>query len=501
MDADSDLDQEVEMEEEGDDLNITIAPKSYCKARLLKGNTEIDIPSDFMSIDISGRIGDNCGKVEHLLRLLNDDSRRWKDMTIEGDRNGDAMSQAFLSVVGLAMTKCKSFFCLQKLYADETLYQCLMSGLTSPLCVPSLDLCAYGPDRQKIKAKHLKCLAEGIAQTTALKDFSFCSLLDHDAPIEDISGVLVDGIARNNTIQHLEFESRNSLDDNLFPCLMKALQRHPKDKLESLSVRSRKITMDHVKDLVGYIGHKKCSMKKLRIKKSELSRIPREFHNVHNTSLKQLCLSEVDNWSDFVSVVCPTLSSLSSLTIIGQNVTDLAPLDNLLCDESALTSLTQLHLTSTALKEEALSVFASKLLRMKHLRTITLSFHHLHFFHPRSSKLDPFLTMVQKSKSLEYINLSVDHPMEADVLCVLNLNKAGRRGLETLPSGNSSGGQQPLDIALWPMILNRCLTLKYAKSIRGRLAQGKEQEEIARDNLFLILRDHAYIFDAICDKK
>ncbi|CAJ1951452.1 unnamed protein product [Cylindrotheca closterium] len=485
MDSDSDLDQDE------NDLEISIVPESYCDARILQGNAHTDIPSNFVIISISGRIGDNDGKVEDLLRLLRDDSRKWKEMTIEGGNNfGETMSRAFLSVLSLAMIKVEKL-CLKTWYSQEAFYECLMSGLASPFCVRNLELSAKESHRLKMRAMCWHHLAEGLAQTTALQSFSFHSerilFRNRFTTYDDISEVLVDGIARNTTIRHLKLQSGNLTDDNIFPRLMKSLQRYPK-KLESLMLSSRKITTDHLKDLAGYLGHEKCSLKRFEICSSRLSEFPLEFCNIQNESVETLDLCSLRGWDDFVSVVCPKLSRLSTLILDGSNVMDLSPLDTLLCDETALPSLAHLQLGHTMLMEEALSSFAPKLPRMRHLRTIEFS------IFQTGRILIPFLTLALKSKTLEMISCRIDdHALEADLLRVLNLNKAGRRGIEIMSSGS-----RPLDVKLWPLILKRCLTVKYVlKNLRGQGAEAELHDKIATDNLFLILRDHAYIFDAI----
>ena len=101
--------------------------------------------------------------------------------------------------------------------------------------------------------------------------------------------------------------------------------------------------------------------------------------------------------------------------------------------------------------------------------------------------------LAQKSKSLEVVDCYAanGHPMEEDLLPVLNLNKAGHRGLEVM-----SRGRPPI-IKLWPWILERCVTVKYIKNIRVDYAEAELHDQIARDNLFLHLRDHANVFNAI----
>ena len=60
------------------------------------------------------------------------------------------------------------------------------------------------------------------------------------------------------------------------------------------------------------------------------------------------------------------------MTHVGANARGLTPLDVLLFDESALQSLTHLEMEYDELENEAISLFASKLPRMKHLRSIRL---------------------------------------------------------------------------------------------------------------------------------
>ncbi|CAJ1951456.1 unnamed protein product [Cylindrotheca closterium] len=478
------------------DFDIVLLNKTYDSFQSLRAsnNARTVIPYRFVNVRIDTRIQRINGKFAHLMRLLNDDSRKWEEITFEGDEDGDTMSQAFLSVLGLAMIKFEEL-CLKTWYSDEAFYRCLMSGLVSPLRVLSLDLRAYGPDRRRMRAAHWNHIAEGLAQTTALQSFSFRSEVDtsghQDAPLEDISEVLVDGIARNTTIRHLKLQSGNLTDDNLFPRLMKSLQRYPK-KLESLMLSSRKITTDHLKDLAGYLGHEKCSLKRFEICSSELSKFPPDFCNMKNVSVKTFHLSVADGWNEFVSSVCPKLSCLSSLTLDGTNLMDLSPLDVLLCDETALPSLTDLSLDFSGSNEQALSLFASKLPRMKHLRNLHLTCSA--FQDHSTSKLESFFKLAQKSKTLEMISCRGidDHALEVDLLRVLNLNKAGRRGIEIMSSGS-----RPLGIKLWPLILKRCLTVKYVKSMKRFCAEAKLDDQIARDNLFLILRDHACIFHEI----
>ena len=85
--------------------HCAIFNECYGDERHLQANTKIDIPSDFENVCSDGRIEDNDGKVVHLLRLLNDDSRKRKEMEVEGDEERYSISQAFLSVLGLTMVK------------------------------------------------------------------------------------------------------------------------------------------------------------------------------------------------------------------------------------------------------------------------------------------------------------------------------------------------------------------------------------------------------------
>ena len=155
-----------------------------------------------------------------------------------------------------------------------------MSGLASPSCVRNLAMFAYSPDRPRMRAAHLMHLAEGLAQTTALESFFFGSeeidtSENQDTPLEDISGVLVDGIVRNNTIRDRSLESCNLTDGNLFPRLMKALQQHPKEQLKSLKLSIGNITTDHLKEFASYLGHEKCSVHISELAEFPISKIHR----------------------------------------------------------------------------------------------------------------------------------------------------------------------------------------------------------------------------------
>lgn len=482
---------------EVDECSIWVTTKDQKKRMDLLASTE-SVPPEYVCLGIEGVIRENDRKTARLLVLLNDDQRSWYKISCyegfvefffddnQNDEEGPSRaSQTYLSVLESAMRKTKHFL-LDIFHRDEAVYQCLMAGLSSPNGMVEELHISHCNAQQGFHQAHARLLAEGLALATNLRklklsltDF-FSSAQPVDVPQRMMIGAtLLDGIQRNTSILELDLEIGDIVDVDFVSQLVEALLSRPKG-LQSLRMANHRFTEADLGNLRRFLGQEDCMLRQLALNNTGSLEDPTALlEDLQNKTVHTLNLSGAELSDDALVLLPFAFPNLSTLDLSHNFIDDLSFLDPLLCENSAL--LESLHLQHNPIWRQSMIDFASKLPRMRGLRSLSLFDNK---FLESPSAVDALLDNILNNKSLENLYVTKFHHEKADlVLHCLNLNRGGRRGID-LDSASLT-----LDRKLWPLVFHRCMVIQDYQCIKSTGCTFRSTDaQIQADIIYWLLR-------------
>ncbi|CAJ1943295.1 unnamed protein product [Cylindrotheca closterium] len=452
-------------------------------------------PAHFDYIRIEGTIGSLSHDALNLLNLLQNDGRIWNSISFRANNEDQPSSPAFLAIVTAAMKKAKCLD-IECTLSDTTAYACLATGLLAHDGIQELEL--YGADN--LEVDDAKVLAEAMVCTTRLKSLQ---LAGENLRDEHVCSILVEGLKRNRSLESLEINVEDfGNDGSSLPELLRTLQNHC--NLRALALSGQIVSAQVMEVLREWLGREGCKLQDLQIR--NVSPLP-TFSGSHKSfkcrTLKRLELINTDLSSNSLEALFLEFPNLSILSLFGNNVCDLTPLESILCREDC--TINELDLGWNDISHESIMKFVDKIPLMKSLRRLHLSDNPflkeeiilLEGTKQQSTSLRPLLKRIKDSKSLEQLTMTCQTSGECNKadkieLChTMNVNRGGRYGIE-VESVNHS-----ISLAMWPKILYRASSIQYFVCLDSTYWEEKEPTDKSprASVVFSLLRDHAYIFE------
>lgn len=408
---------------------------------------DVSIPERFNIISVTGIVDPGDFKFWQLMDLLQSNSRKWEKISI-GERSPRS-PHSFLSILIAAIGKTKALD-FQESLTDPIAYACLHSSIKLPSNgLEALYFSDY--DAPPLSRQAATLLADAISSATLLKDL----MLPDKLNTKGVGAVLIEGLKTNSTLERLCIRD-GLLEDGVLEKLIAALQHH-QTLVELYVTVSTQISKREMGTLGAWLGREECKLKRLTFgQRGNISyKMPRYSEccmlALSNSSLQHLVLSESGIDSSCLRSFSSKFTCLQSLNLEGNVISDLSPLDGILCGDGR--TLQSLDLSWNQIGSSDIQLFARKLPQMKTLRNLVL--HSNPFL--KEDRMHELCNALAGNSSLERINLYspfhiVAPEVDSHIQYIPAVNRGGRRGI--LIESRAS-----LPVNLWPLILERACTI------------------------------------------
>lgn len=426
-------------------------------------NPNWKVPENCRAILISGGVDPNDTKYRRLLDLLLHNERQWTWIHLKCQHDHGSSSPAFLALMDATLSKTNMLH-LNDCMIDVPSFHCLNCGLAGAHELKRITL----EHSQPFTDEQMSVFAEGLSQT---KNLDYLSLKSIDLRRPQISDALAAGLEANDSLSCLNLTLCLFENDCLSRVLV-ALQGHSKlNRLEILYGEClSQIEFNSIRD---WLSRNDCMLEHLSLREqyditlrdrsrqfvdAELGRSPATSAfglgtlERQNRSVIDLQLERMAIESSMLQGVLSNFANLISLDLSLNKVSDLQPLDILLTGANC--SLETLILTDNPISVTDILIFARKLPRMKVLRNLEFSAHHLLQDMDSFNEFGRFLV---QNTCLERVSTVVSgagvvctHPK---VLYGTSMNRAARRYFRRSHCDSS--------LELFPSILARVAKIRY----------------------------------------
>ena len=404
------------------------------------------VPNEFTVMLINGRIDPNDEKFSMLLNILHKDPRRWSRIIISGPEELPEVSPAFLSLLVSTFSKTDELS-LNGCMNAVTAFACLKTGLIVKNGVKELSV--WNHPHRPMTEQEVEALSQGLSFSTSLESLRLPWNLTNGGR------ALVQGLQTNQSLLALELVWCK-FEDNVLSKLLSTLQSHPRLKKLEMRVSRKEASRQNVDALSQWLGRADCKLESLCVSASEdsepLPQLSDCCFREPNTSVKNLCLPQNGISSSILGSFLSKFSTLVSLNLSENQISDLTPLENSLLatslisldlSENLISNLEPLHrllcgnqsklevlyLNHNRIGVEDIQQFAPKLSQMGTVRTLLL------FRNPFTRSVIAMSSLVrclQTNTSLGMIDLfsvsnygSVAETFASEIAPVTSINRGG----------------------------------------------------------------------------